>query len=135
MYSVVEPLKCPTLILGVVLTLSLATSIFHGQRHNNYGFARFCACSYVSCFFFSCSQLAKCQALYIKPIFTFIHHFFLSLSLSLPVFPQDDDLIGSIPLEPHLQVRLVYDPKAPPVRSNYKQLYQRNFSFIVCVYM
>ncbi len=27
---------------------------------------------------------------------------------------QDDDLIGSIPLEPHLKVRLVTDPKSPP---------------------
>ena len=33
---------------------------------------------------------------------------FTSLSL------QDDDLIGSIPLEPHLKVRLVTDPKSAP---------------------
>ena len=32
---------------------------------------------------------------------------------------QDDDLIGSIPLEPHLQVRLVSDPKAPPVSHTF----------------
>ena len=28
---------------------------------------------------------------------------------------QDDDLIGSIPLEEDLQIRVVTDPKAPPV--------------------
>lgn len=32
---------------------------------------------------------------------------------------QDDDLIGSIPLEEDLKIRVVSDPKAPPVSVIY----------------